>query len=366
MLVLFTALLADRVRRLVIGEANAPLAALILSTALTVRTGALPGPLGSAREPGPPGHEKKEEASSPVHSQIFARSERGVQQAMMRSAEEVRDESGRQYHIDLAPGEVAPAIILVGDPKRAERVASFFDEVTIERRNREFVTLTGVHKGLAMTVMGTGMGAGSTEIAVIELCQCVDDPVMIRCGSSGALQPGMQLGDLVITQGALRMEAASLHFVDPGYPAVADPQVMLALAQAAEEVGRPVHMGITATAPGFYGAQGRRIPGFPPRDPGIVDRLASQGVRNLEMEASTLLTLASLRRFAAGAVCAVYATRVDNKFIEPEAKSSAELACIQTGLRAQHILAAMASRRGKRALWHPALGLDESGSSSRS
>lgn len=279
---------------------------------------------------------------------------------MMRSAEEVRDESGRQYHIDLAPGEVAPAIILVGDPKRAERVASFFDTITVDRRNREFVTLTGVHKGLPMTVMGTGMGAGSTEIAVIELCQCVDNPVMIRCGSSGALQPGMKLGDLVITQGALRMEAASLHFVDPGYPAVADPQVMLALAQAAEEVGRPVHMGITATAPGFYGAQGRRIPGFPPRDPGVVDRLASQGVRNLEMEASTLLTLASLRRFAAGAVCAVYATRTDNKFIEPEAKNSAELACIQTGLRAQHILAQMASRRGKRALWHPALGLDSS------
>ncbi len=277
---------------------------------------------------------------------------------MMHSAEEVRDERGRQYHIDLAPGEVAPAIILVGDPKRAERVASFFDEVTIDRRNREFVTLTGVHRGLPMTVMGTGMGAGSTEIAVVELCACVDDPVMIRCGSSGALQEGMNLGDLVITQGALRMEAASLHFVDAGYPAVADPQVILALAQAAEEVGRPVHLGITATAPGFYGAQGRRNKRFPPKDPGIVDRLASQGVRNLEMEASTLLTLASVGRFAAGAVCAVYATRVDNRCIDKEAKDAAELACIQTGLRAQHILAAMAARRGERPLWHPGLGVD--------
>lgn len=275
----------------------------------------------------------------------------------LQSAERVADAEGRQYHINLAPGEVAPAIILVGDPRRAERVAGLFDRVDVERRNREFVTFTGVHQGLRVSVMGTGMGAGSTEIAVIELCQCVDDPVMIRCGSSGALQAGMALGDLVITQGALRMENASLHFVDPGYPAVADPQVILALAQAADEGGQRFHVGLTATAPGFYGAQGRRIPGFPPRDPAIVDRLAAQGIANLEMEASTLLTLATLRGFAAGAVCAVYATRVDNLFIDEATKDAAELACIQAGLRAQHLMAAMRARRGGRALWHPGLGL---------
>ncbi|MEZ4450750.1 MAG: nucleoside phosphorylase [Nannocystaceae bacterium] len=275
----------------------------------------------------------------------------------LQSAERVADAEGRQYHINLAPGEVAPAIILVGDPRRAERVAGLFDTVELERRNREFVTFTGVHDGLRVTVMGTGMGAGSTEIAVIELCQCVDDPVMIRCGSSGALQAGMHLGDLVITQGALRMESASLHFVDVGYPAVADPQVILALAQAADEGGSRFHVGLTATAPGFYGAQGRRIPGFPCRDPHIVDKLAEQGISNLEMEASTLLTLATLRRFPAGAICAVYATRVDNQFIDGETKDAAELACVRAGLRAQHIVAAMRTRRGSRALWHPGLGL---------
>lgn len=278
----------------------------------------------------------------------------------LQSAERVADAEGRQYHINLAPGEVAQAIILVGDPRRAERVAGLFERVELERRNREFVTFTGVHQGLRVSVMGTGMGAGSTEIAVIELCQCVDDsamPVMIRCGSSGALQPGMGLGDLVITQGALRMESASLHFVDPGYPAVADPQVIIALAQAADEAGQRYHVGLTATAPGFYGAQGRRIPGFPPRDPQIVDRLAAQGISNLEMEASTLLTLATLRGFPAGAVCAVYATRCDNQFIDEATKDAAELACIQAGLRAQHLMAAMRSRRGGRALWHPGLGL---------
>lgn len=273
------------------------------------------------------------------------------------SAERVRDAQGRQYHIGLAPGEVARFIILVGDPARATRVAGLFDRVDLERRNREYVSYTGVHHGLPVTVMGTGMGGGPTEIAVVELCQVVERPVLIRCGSAGALQPDMQLGDLVISQAALRLENTTRFFVDEGYPAVADPQAVLALAAAAEAGGHRYHIGITATAPGFYGAQGRDIPGFPPRDPDIVARLAAQGVRNLEMETSTLLTLATLRGVVAGAVCAVYATRHDNTFITPEQKDAAELACVTCGLEALHTLHAMDSARGARPTWHPGLPL---------
>jgi uridine phosphorylase len=273
------------------------------------------------------------------------------------SAERVRDAEGRQYHIGLAPGEVARFIMLVGDPARATRVAGLFESVELERKSREYVTYTGVHRGLRVTVMGTGMGGGPTEIAVVELCQVVERPVMIRCGSAGALQPGMHLGDLVISQGALRLENTTRFFVDEGYPAVADPQAVLALAAAADAGGHRYHVGITATAPGFYGAQGRKIPGFAPREPEIVARLAAQGVKNLEMETSTLLTLATVRGFTAGAVCAVYATRHDNLFITPAQKDAAELACVDTGLRALHLLNAMESARGDRPVWHPGLPL---------
>jgi len=273
------------------------------------------------------------------------------------SAERVRDAEGRQYHIGLAPGEVARHIMLVGDPARATRVAGLFDRVELERRSREFVTYTGEHSGLRVTVMGTGMGAGPTEIAVIELCQVVDNPVMIRCGSAGALQPDMQLGDLAISQAALRLENTTRFFVDEGYPAVADPQAVLALAAAAASAGQRFHVGITATAPGFYGAQGRKIPGFMPREPEIVARLAAQGVKNLEMETSTLLTLATVRGFIAGAVCAIYATRQDNVFITPAQKDAAELACVTTGLHALHTLHAMETARGERPVWHPGLPL---------
>jgi uridine phosphorylase len=273
------------------------------------------------------------------------------------SAERVRDAEGRQYHIGLAPGEVARHIMLVGDPARATRVAGLIDRVELERRSREFVTYTGLHRGLRITVMGTGMGGGPTEIAVVELCQVVDNPVMIRCGSAGALQPDMQLGDLAISQAALRLENTTRFFVDEGYPAVADPQAVLALAAAAAAEGQRFHVGITATAPGFYGAQGRKIPGFMPREPEIVARLAAQGVKNLEMETSTLLTLATLRGFPAGAVCAIYATRHDNVFITPTQKDAAELACVRCGLEPQHILAAMETARGDSPIWHPGLPL---------
>jgi uridine phosphorylase len=161
----------------------------------------------------------------------------------------------------------------------------------------------------------------------------------------------------VISQGALRLENTTRFYVEDNYPAVADPQVVLALAAAADAGGYAYHVGLTATAPSFYGAQGRHIPGFPPAFPDIVERLARQGIKNLEMETSCLLTLATLRGFMAGAVCAVYATRGDNVFITHAQKQAAELACVTTGLQALHLLRAMEEARGARPVWHPGLGL---------
>lgn len=277
------------------------------------------------------------------------------------SATVVRDAEGRQYHIALAPGEVARHIILVGDPERARRVASNFDSVELERTNREYVTITGHHRGLRVSVMGTGMGSASTEIAVVELCQCVERPVMIRCGSTGALQPGMALGDLVISQAAVRLENTTRFYADDTYPAVADPQAVIALAAAADGLGQRYHVGVTATSPSFYAGQGRAVAGFSPREPDIVARLARQGVKNLEMETACLLTLATLRGFVAGAVCAVYATRADDVFISPAQKDAAEKACVATGLRALHLLDAMERARGDRPIWHPGLELPREG-----
>lgn len=271
------------------------------------------------------------------------------------SAEIVRDGAGRQYHLGLAPGEVARNVLLVGDPSRAQLCADRLDAVRLTRTNREFVAHTGVHRGLELTVVGTGIGSENMEIAVVELCQCVEDPILIRAGTCGGLQPGLELGDLVISEAAYRLETTSLHFVGEGFPAFAHAEVLLGLVQAAETVGAAWHAGVTATAPGFYGAQGRTVPGFAPRDPHIVDALARQGVVNLEMEISCLLTLAALRRVRAGAVCTVFASRPRNTFIDAGDKRAAELRCVDVAMEAFHALAAMDEARGTRPRWHPGL-----------
>jgi uridine phosphorylase len=271
------------------------------------------------------------------------------------SSEHIEDTAGHQYHIGLAPGEVAEFIMLVGDPARAAMVADLLDEVELERRQREFVTYTGRYQGMPLSVVAIGMGAGNAEIAVIELCQCTRQPTMLRCGTSGGLAPDIGLGDLVITQAAYRLEETSLNYVGEGYPAVADLEVTLGLIEAAERLELSYHLGITATAAGFYGAQGRDLPGFPPRRPDILTDLVRQGVKNLEMETSCLLTLASLRGFRAGAVCAVLANRRDQVFVTPEDKETAERNCILVGLEAMQNLARLDLERGDKRHWHPGL-----------
>jgi uridine phosphorylase len=271
-----------------------------------------------------------------------------------RSAERVETGEGRQYHVGVAPGEVAPTILLCGDPARAERAASMMQRLRGPWQNREFVTFTGEFEGTPVTVVSTGIGPDNTEIAVIELSACVARPTFLRIGTCGALPRDVSIGELAITTGAVRLENMTSFWVPDGYPAVAHPDVVQALAGAAESAGARWHAGITATAPGFYAAQGRGVPGWPIRFPELPDDLLRAGVLNFEMEASALLVLASVRRFRAGCVCVVFANRARNVFIQPDRKAAAEHLCVRTGLAAAHRLAVMDRERGKRPLWVPA------------
>ncbi len=272
------------------------------------------------------------------------------------SAEIVRTAAGRQYHIGLAPEDVADTIVLVGDPARADKVAAHFDSVEVRRQEREYVTRTGTYRGRPLTVMATGIGCDNTEIAVVELCQLVERPTFLRIGSCGGLQPEMELGDLVISSGAVRLENTTSWFVPETYPAVASYEVMLALIRSCAEASAPHHVGLTASGSGFYGAQGRKVPGFTPRFPELPDELRRIGVLNFEMETSCLLVLAGLAKARAGAVCAVYAHRPSNRFVDTDAKTAAEARAIVRGLRAIELLWEMDAQRGQARYWHPGLG----------
>jgi uridine phosphorylase len=247
----------------------------------------------------------------------------------------------RQYHIGLGPGELAEFILLPGDPDRPARIASRFESIEREHRHREFASVTGRYRGRRVSVVSTGIGTDNVEIVVAEVLAITERPTFIRVGSCGALQPEMSLGDLVITSGAVRLESTTSFFVHDGYPAVADYEAVVALIEAAERLGHRYHVGVTATAPGFFGAQGRPIPQLPIRYPDLAKEMARQRVMNFEMEASALLVLASLARCRAGVVCAVYADRTTGDFVTGELKDAAEAACVETGLESLLVLADM-------------------------
>jgi len=266
-------------------------------------------------------------------------------------------DTDRQYHIDLAPGEVAEYVLLPGDPERTDRIAALLDDVELQRRHREFNSVTGSHRGLRVSVVSTGIGTDNVEIVMAEILAITTRPTFIRSGSCGVLQDGIELGDLVITTGAVRLEATTNYFVHEGYPAVADYVAVAALVEAAHRLGHTVHLGVTATAPGFYGAQGRPIPQLPIRFPDLAAEMRRQKVVNFEMEASAVLVLAGLAGCRAGVVCTAYAQRPTGRFVTGEQEDRAEAACIDTGLEALCLLAEMdeAVHAAGAAHWRPSL-----------
>jgi uridine phosphorylase len=244
----------------------------------------------------------------------------------------------RQYHIDLGRGDVAEYVLLVGDPGRVAKVAARWDGVDLERSNREITTATGTYRGMRLTCMSTGMGTDNVEIVFAEVTEITNAPTFIRIGSSGALQPEIALGDLVVSTGAVRLENTTDFYVHPGFPAVAHRDVVWALERACRDLGYRYHVGLTATASGFYAPQGRAMRTLPVRYPELADELRRQRVANLEMESSALFVLAHLAGLRSGTVCAAYAQRTDGTFLEGAAKEAAEQRCIDAGLSGIHLL----------------------------
>ncbi len=264
----------------------------------------------------------------------------------------------RQYHIALERGELAEWILLVGDPGRVPKVAERFDAVELERSNREIATATGSFRGMRCSVMSTGMGSDSVEIVLAEVMEITERPTFIRVGSSGALQPEIALGDLVISTGSVRLENTTSFYVHDGYPAIAHRDVVWALEMACRQLGIPYHVGLTATASGFFAGQGRAMRTLPVRYPELAEELRRQRVANLEMESSALFVLAGLAGLRSGTVCAAYAQRTDGTFLEGAAKEAAEARCIDAGLAGIHLLWELDSRDGSDALarWSALVG----------
>ena len=264
-------------------------------------------------------------------------------------------EGERQYHIEVAPGEVADTVLLPGDPDRVDEVVDVWEDHEEVARHREYRTATGRYDDTPVSVTSTGIGSPSAAIAVEELAEVGAD-TFVRVGSCGGLQPELDVGDLVITAGAVRIEGTSEAYVRESYPASASPEVVSALVAAAEQLGYDYHVGVTASTDSFYAGQGRE--GFggyeSPEGEALMRELRAANVLNVEMEASAVCTLANVYGLRAGAVCTVFANRSTGEFHTEGESEAARTASLATA-----ILAEMDRRKEEAGAdhWHPGLAL---------
>ena len=220
---------------------------------------------------------------------------------------------GKQYHIGCKLGDLAKYLLVPGDPDRVPKIASLWNEAKEVSCHREFRAFTGKYKSVRLSALSSGIGPSCMAIVVNEAAN-VGVETFVRVGSTGAVQKGIECGDLVISTGAVRLDGTSSCYVAVEYPAVANYEVLLAVIEAAESLGVRYHVGITATSCDFYAGQARQASFWCPKQSNMISSLQKARVLNFEMECATLFVLSSLFGLRAGAVCAVYANRLTGKF----------------------------------------------------
>lgn len=256
---------------------------------------------------------------------------------------------GAIYHLNLHPDQLADDVILVGDPGRVDLIASYFDKIEVKRQNRELVTRTGWFNGKRITALSTGMGTDNLDIVMNELDTLANIDLttrtpkeehrtlnLIRLGTCGALQPDIEVEDTyVATRYAIGLDGL-LYFYEKhkevnlvelrdafikqmDYPKdLPLPYAVEGSKELFDRLAEGYQQGITATAPGFYGPQGRtlRMHLTYPENNRKMEAFNFNGWRvcNFEMESSALYGLGKMMGHDCLTICAVIANRVTEKF----------------------------------------------------
>ncbi len=199
-------------------------------------------------------------------------------------------------HIGLEKGSVSPDVIVCGDPARVTRISKHLDGAVLLGEKREYRTYQGQLAGLMVTVTSHGIGAPGAAIAFEELIAAGAKRI-VRVGTCGGLQPALAAGDLVVATAAVDSTGYGRFAVPNGFPAVADPDLVVALRRAAGENGRSYHSGIVLTSDVFYD-------GIQPSLP-VYQTMSQANVMAVEMECAALFIIGSLRGVSTGAILAV-------------------------------------------------------------
>lgn len=274
---------------------------------------------------------------------------------MIKESELILNPDGSIYHLNLRPEQVADTIILVGDPNRVPRVSAYFDTIEFSTQKREFCTHTGTYKGKRLTALSTGIGPDNIDIVINELDALFNIDLqtrkpkerlislnIVRFGTSGSLQADIPVDSFVLSSHGLGMDNMLHAYKDaPNVREIAMEEAFMAHTQWNTDKGRPyiiscgetlkqrlltdkVFEGITGTAPGFYGPQGRMLR-LPVQDPTLNDKLHSfnyKGYRmtNLEMETSAIYGLSKLLGHQAVSLNAIIANRAAGTFTKDTKK----------------------------------------------
>ena len=256
---------------------------------------------------------------------------------------------GAIYHLNLHPEELADNVILVGDPGRVSMISDLFDTVDIRKQNRELITHTGTFKGKRISVISTGMGTDNIDIVLTELDAVANIDLdtrtvkeehrslnLVRIGTSGALNPNIECGSFVASAYGFGIDGV-LRFYETGNLIREDiveafvrhtgwdrtlpyPYCTAASPELLARIAHDMTKGITVSAPGFFGPQGRDVRAglkYPDLNQKI-ETFAYQGaaITNMEMECSAIYGLGNLLGHHALTVCLIIANRVTCKFLD--------------------------------------------------
>ncbi len=195
----------------------------------------------------------------------------------------------------LPVGGVSPRVLVCGDPTRADRIAERLDDAELLSHKREYRAHRGLFRGTPITVCSHGIGAPGAAIAFEELI-AAGARAIVRVGTCGGLQPDILPGHLVVATAAVQNTGYGRETTPPGYPAVADPSLTLALCRRA--VGRPMQCGIVLTRDNFYA-------GVNISDAPDYKAMSAARVLAVEMECAAVFLVAALRGAQAGAILVV-------------------------------------------------------------
>ncbi len=236
------------------------------------------------------------------------------------------------FHLGLTKAMLngASLAIVPGDPERVKRIAELMDNATFLASHREYTSYLADIDGKAVVICSTGIGGPSTSIAVEELAQ-LGVTTFLRVGTTGAIQAQVNVGDIIVTQAAVRLDGASLHFAPMEFPAVADFACSTALVAACREAGAEPHIGITASSDTFYPGQERydTVSGrVTRRFKGSMQEWQELGVLNYEMESATLFTMCASQGWRAGCVAGVIVNRTEQEIPNEATMKETEVSAI--------------------------------------